>query len=1338
MADRSISQLPVAVTPLSGDELTVIVQNGVTKQTQILDIANAVIPGKLISTVYFDTNSDLVFVYTDNTTQNVGPIPGYVAAQIDENGHLILTNSTGGTTDAGSVFASLTQTFLTMTNEASSLPNSQRLVAGANITLTPGVNTLTISSSGTSNSLNSAGIGLIAKDTANTVVARTLTSGSTGISITNGNGQAGNPTIGLSGKVGDIEALGTSGVLVVAGGASVIARDIVGTGSQIDVVNQDGVAGNITISINDNPVLPGSGSVTIPSGVTAQRPGAAPGQLRFNTELNVFEGQTNSGGWQTISVGGGGVTSIAAGTGLKTLSGFPITSTGTILIDDTVVATLTGAQAISNKTITASTINSTVIGGTTPAAGSFTTGAFTGISLTNASNAVENITSTGGSTAAVDLLSGTNRSVIGVNAGTLGAAELALRNYANASIGLYTNDVLREEIDSNGVVKTYGPNVSSITPFDNSLQVWQSNVNQFQEVYNRNLNNGSDASADFVAYNDASDVNSYFIDMGINSSNFSSSSYPLFTPNSSYLFNGGGSTGQQSDMFIGTSNPASDIYFFTGGVNPSDIKAMINGTTGNLIIGSTTDGGEKLQVDGSAHITGAAQFGSTVLLHQDPTLALQAATKQYVDAASSTGIHVHTPVLVQTLGNLNATYTQGGTTFNITDITGGDTLTTSVAHGLTTNNQIWLYNTAGNGLSINTPYFVVSAPAANQLIISDAYGGAPLTGLTDATGLSYNVRANSGVGATLTNAGTQTALVIDSVTMAVNDRVLVYQQTNSAEDGVYVVTDIGSGSTNWVLTRASDSNYYSPQDTTGMSAGDYFYTQSGNVGAGQSHVLSTVGELIIGYTNLTYAQFSGSVVYVGGQNISVVGQTISLTGTVPTTNGGTGTSTVTTGDLLYGSATNTWSKLGLGSPYRALVVNAAGTQLEWNAIALNQPSAVSGQLGINNGGTNSVATPTAGGVSYGTGTAYAFTTAGTAGQVLVSNGSGAPSFQNISTVGVSTFSGGTTGLTPATATAGAITLGGTLNVANGGTGLTSLTTGYIPFGAGTSALNSSANLFWNNTNGRLGINTNTPAVTLSLVGTDAMLLPKGTTAQQPTGVAGYLRFNTDTNQFEGYNGSAWASVGGAAISNDITTASAEYPLFAASTSGTALTVYTSSPNYKFTPSTGKLEATTFSGAGQFTALSASQDPNFTSTGAMQIPTGTTGQRPSGATGKIRFNTTTGGFEGYNGSAWAGFGGGASINNDTTTASDLYPLFAAGTSGTPANIYTSNAKYLYKPSTGELKASQVVASNGIFVNSGTVSSNYTIDTGTNGFSVSPLVIASGVSVTTASGQRWVII
>jgi hypothetical protein len=159
--------------------------------------------------------------------------------------------------------------------------------------------------------------------------------------------------------------------------------------------------------------------------------------------------------------------------------------------------------------------------------------------------------------------------------------------------------------------------------------------------------------------------------------------------------------------------------------------------------------------------------------------------------------------------------------------------------------------------------------------------------------------------------------------------------------------------------------------------------------------------------------------------------------------------------------------------------------------------------------------------------------------------------------------------------------------------------------------------------------------------------------------------------------------------------------------------------------------------GAFTTLTASSDPSFTSKGAVLLPAGTTAQQPTGVAGKLRFNTTTTQFEGYNGTTWASVGG-AAITNDTATATNVYPLFANATSGTALTVYTSNAKYLYKPSTGELQAPVHISSNGITVNADSVTANQTIATGTNGFSVGPLTIASGVTLTVASGQRHVII
>jgi hypothetical protein len=104
-------------------------------------------------------------------------------------------------------------------------------------------------------------------------------------------------------------------------------------------------------------------------------------------------------------------------------------------------------------------------------------------------------------------------------------------------------------------------------------------------------------------------------------------------------------------------------------------------------------------------------------------------------------------------------------------------------------------------------------------------------------------------------------------------------------------------------------------------------------------------------------------------------------------------------------------------------------------------------------------------------------------------------------------------------------------------------------------------------------------------------------------------------------------------------------------------------------------------------------PQTSTTGSAEIPAGTTLERDgSPSAGYLRFNTTDSSFEGYDGSAWGAIGGGGGAS----------------------------------------------AGGAIYENSDDITSNYTITSGKNGFSVGPMTIASGVTVTVPSGQRWVIL
>jgi hypothetical protein len=274
-----------------------------------------------------------------------GPITGTESVPIVQNGQTVQT-----TTGAIAASPSQTQTFLTLNNEPT-LANSRYLSTGAGLGLSDGgaQSDLEIILNGASGSLEVAGNGVIVKTGGTTVAARTITTSGAGLTITNGNGVSGNPTIALSGLAASLANMGGTGILGVVGGASITSMVITGTTNQIDVANGAGPA-NPTISISTNPVLPGTGAVTIPKGTTAQRPGGVDGMIRFNTEISAYETFDTTGGWSTLP--SGAVTQIDTGTGL---TGGPITSSGTISIANTGVTadTYGAAGAVGRFTVNA-------------------------------------------------------------------------------------------------------------------------------------------------------------------------------------------------------------------------------------------------------------------------------------------------------------------------------------------------------------------------------------------------------------------------------------------------------------------------------------------------------------------------------------------------------------------------------------------------------------------------------------------------------------------------------------------------------------------------------------------------------------------------------------------------------------------------------------------------------------------------------------------------------------------------------------------------------------------------------------------------------------------------
>jgi len=211
---------------------------------------------------------------------------------------------------------------------------------------------------------------------------------------------------------------------------------------------------------------------------------------------------------------------------------------------------------------------------------------------------------------------------------------------------------------------------------------------------------------------------------------------------------------------------------------------------------------------------------------------------------------------------------------------------------------------------------------------------------------------------------------------------------------------------------------------TGSGAG---ITPVANGGTGTGNI-PTNGQLLIGNgtdyslsvltagSNITITNTSGHIEIAGAGALSsfsagTTGFTpstpttgaITLAGTLIAANGGTGYASYAVGDLLYANTTTTFAKLADVATGNALISGGVSTAPSWGKIGLT--THVSGTLPIANGGTNGTATPTAGAVPYGTGTAYAFTAAGTLGQVLTSAGAGAPTWATPTTGTVTSVTG---------------------------------------------------------------------------------------------------------------------------------------------------------------------------------------------------------------------------------------------------------------------------------------------------------------------------------------------
>ena len=916
MANQTITQLPAA-GPITGTELVPIVQNGGTYQTTTAAIANS---------------------------------------------------------------PTLTQTFLTESQELT-LNNSRYLSVNTGLQLTDGGATsfLRIGMTGAANSLNLASAGFIVKDGPNSVVSRSLTTSGPGISISNADGTGANPIFALTGSVGSLANFSGLGVLALRPGGTIAGLTVTGTANQIAVTDGDGQFGDPVIGLANNPVLPGTGSAKIPVGTNAQRPAGSNGEVRYNTDLAVFEGYS-SGSWLPFQAGAT-VNSFSAGT-----TGFSPSSptTGAVV--------LSGTLNVANGGTGATSLTGYVKGSGTSAFTASPTVPYTDVSGlgTIATQNANNVALTGGT------ISG-----VGINNSIIGAATPAAGTFT--SVAMTTGTISTAPVNGNDIVnKTYADSIASGINFHQSCSY--ATTAALPSVTYNNGSSGVGATLTATA-NGALVIDSYtFVSPGDIGKRVLIKNQSNQAQNGVYTVT---QVGNGSTPFILTratdfdsSGPgvdqidAGDFFLITAGTANAN-TSWVQQTPLPIIVGTTaivfTQFGAPLTYSAGTGLNESPAYTFNIANTGVAASTYGSASQVPVFAVNAQGqltSVTNTPIAIAagavsglaasaTTDTTNASNITSGTlgtsrlSGSYTGITGVGTLgfgtwnanPIGVAYGGTgltstpTNGQLPI----GNG----TGYTLATLTAGTNVFINNTSGGITISATAAAGGTVTSVDVSGGTTGLTTSGGPVT--VSGTITLA----------------GTLVVANGGTGATTLTGyvkgngTSAMTASAAIPNtDITGL--GTMSTQNAGTVAiTGGSIEGTTVGATtaatVRGTTVTATTEFSGPGTGLTGtaSGLSIGGNAANVTGTVAVANGGTGQTSLTANNVILGNGTSAVQFVAPGTNGNVLTSNGttwtsapAGASLTGTTQSV---SPFETSLGVNAG--TSVTGLNATLVGYGAGTA---------------------------------------------------------------------------------------------------------------------------------------------------------------------------------------------------------------------------------------------------------------------------------------------------------------------------------------------------------------------------------